>query len=314
MKCLNCEKRLYVSTACLDGKQDIASVLSRYLNLGFKNVELSSPHEYRPLEELADLLSGFKSWGMNFIFHNYFPAPKEEFVLNLVSQDEAIRLKSKQLISNAVNLSEKLGVDLYCCHPGYLGDPIVNAQGMFRFNKNSALKKEKCFEILVTDFMKYYQSIGLESSGQNLFVGFENLFPQGDGNNYSIFCTKEDIRDVFETDIVRSSNLGLLIDLGHLSISSNLLGFDRENFIDEIIEKYGNRIYEVHLSENDGTIDQHAEICQDSWQLTVLGKFRHTGSRLKGGRTRFCLESRRLTPEQLVSSYNLVKNRLEDLL
>ena len=31
-------------------------------------------------------------------------------------------------------------------------------------------------------------------------------------------------------------NVGILLDLGHLNISSNLLKFDRDNFIDNFLE------------------------------------------------------------------------------
>ena len=309
-----CEKRLYVSTACLDGNKELFYILTQYHKLGFKNVEISGPHPYKSVDELTDMLLHFRSLGMNFIFHNYFPAPMEEFVINPTSKDENIRLKSHRLIYEAVDLAKRTGVDLYCIHPGYLKDPLGINDGMFYFGQGKSSKKENCFERLTVDFMKYYESLNLESANQDLFIGLENLFPQKDGSNYSILCTKEDIAAIFDTEAVSRSNLGLLIDLSHLAISSEIFGFDRYYFIDEVIQKYGDRIYEVHLSENDATYDRHAAIKENSWQLKVLDKFRNTGSRLAGCNTKFCIESRRLSVDDLFESYKLIKKVMEDIL
>ena len=40
--------------------------------------------------------------------------------------------------------------------------------------------------------------------------------------------------------------VGLLLDLGHMNISSRLMGFDRK-ILDEYLTKYGDRLLEVHI-------------------------------------------------------------------
>ena len=65
---------------------------------------------------------------------------------------------------------------------------------------------------------------------------------------------------------------GLLLDLGHLNISSNLL---IENlFLDNFLSEFGERLIEVHISENNGLKDEHLALTDDSWQLTAIKKIK----------------------------------------
>ena len=63
--------------------------------------------------------------------------------------------------------------------------------------------------------------------------------------------------------------VGLLLDLGHLNISSNILGFNRNSFIDKYFTHFGDRV-EIHLSENGGVKDDHLALKKNSWQLDVI--------------------------------------------
>ena len=56
-------------------------------------------------------------------------------------------------------------------------------------------------------------------------------------------------------------NLGLLLDVGHLKVSANALGFCPESFIQDT----SHMIKAVHLSDNDGQRDTHHSVSQESW-------------------------------------------------
>ena len=60
----------------------------------------------------------------------------------------------------------------------------------------------------------------------------------------------------------------LLLDLGHLRVSSNTL---KLSFVKECkeLEKY---IKWLHISENNGIVDEHKPLRDDSEILNVLGK------------------------------------------
>ena len=53
----------------------------------------------------------------------------------------------------------------------------------------------------------------------------------------------------------------LLLDLGHLKVNSNTLGYS----IDEYISTYSNEIAGLHLSDNDGCADQNRVFYKSSW-------------------------------------------------
>lgn len=72
---------------------------------------------------------------------------------------------------------------------------------------------------------------------------------------------------------MKYENLGFLFDLGHLSVASDTFGFDKEEFAREVFYNYSDKIFELHISENDGTFDQHKINHDNSWQLNILHEF-----------------------------------------
>ena len=311
----NLNERLYVSTACLNDNRDLEKTIAEYYTAGVRNIEISALHNFYLLDDLFSIVNQYQEKGVQFIYHNYFPRPAEDIVLNPISQTQSERNKSNDLIRNAVELGLKTGVDLYAFHPGYLGDPDVGPGGMFLFHDQKKVPCDVGINSFLQDFMKFYNELNLENNEpQEMFLAIENLFPPPEGTNYSIFCTKEDIDAIMKSPVVQQTKLGLLIDLGHLALSASLLHFDRMEFLHSVVADYGDRIYEVHLSENDGINDLHENITEESWQLDILGLFRDTGSLMPSGKTRFCIESRKLSIDEIFQSYQLLKGRLEEVL
>jgi len=70
---------------------------------------------------------------------------------------------------------------------------------------------------------------------------------------------------------VRRDNLKVLLDLGHLNVSSTTLNFDKLEFIDKVEHK----LALFHVSHNDGKRDEHNMITPESWFWPVLKKYRH---------------------------------------
>ena len=65
--------------------------------------------------------------------------------------------------------------------------------------------------------------------------------------NSSLNCNFQQITDLMDN---LPKEVGLLLDLGHMNISSKIMDFDRYKFLDQYLSKYGDRLYEVHISEN----------------------------------------------------------------
>ena len=111
---------MYVSSACLKHEKIKDSVEELARN-GFKNVELSGGTKYyRGYEE--DLLGLKDQYDLNFLLHNYFPPPKEDFILNLASLNDAIYQKTLDHCERAILLARKLGSKKFGLHAGFFID------------------------------------------------------------------------------------------------------------------------------------------------------------------------------------------------
>ena len=264
-------------------------------NLSDKNVELSAPHPKESLDQIERTLINFKKKGFNFVLHNYFPPPKKSFVLNIASDEKKVQKNCSELILNALSLSEKIGASVYGIHAGYLSKAIEGKDGTFIFDKNQnyleTLKRSSQF---INSINKYFEK-------NKIKLLIENLFP-GVKVNSSLFCTFEQIKELM--DLI-PDNVGLLLDLGHLNISSNFFKFSKQSFLDKYISNYKDRLLEIHISENNGIKDEHLTLKQDSWQYSFIREiFNETKSNNK--KPVFCLEARN-------GSVKEIRNNLENI-
>lgn len=76
-------------------------------------------------------------------------------------------------------------------------------------------------------------------------------------------------------DSVHMENLGLLLDLGHLKITSRSMGFD----LNEAIKKLSSRTLAIHIHDNNGIYDEHLPMTDNSWFLDLLAN--HFGPNVK---------------------------------
>lgn len=298
-------RKIFVSTACLKGDKSYNRVLNTYLEAGIKNIELTGVHPHLELNALKSLINTYKSKGIDFTFHNYFPPPKKPIVLNYLSKNDIDKKNSEEIISTAMKLAKDTNTSIYAYHPGYLREADMNEKGYFDFKGSSRISFEEGLKIYKSDFNDFYKKLNLDD---NTFLGVENLFPNPDGTNDSFLCTFDEIKNFFNLPEINSTKLFLLIDLGHLAISSNLLKFDRMEFIEKCIKNFGDRIFEIHISNNDEFKDLHSRITKDSWQLEALKYFKDTGM-LNGG-TVFTYESRGLTIDQIVKDIDLINSKI----
>ena len=99
------------------------------------------------------------------------------------------------------------------------------------------------------------------------------------------------------------------MDLGHLNVSSTLLNFDKYIFLDKYLNEFGERVLEVHISENEGFKDQHLALKPNSWQLDVVREIKNIKV-MNNKQRHFCLESRNATIEEIKVSINSINEML----
>lgn len=269
------------------------------LKLSCSSIEISAPHFFQPYEVYEKILSQYKDKGCNFTIHNYFPTPSEPFVLNIASKDEAQKKKASNLILKALELCTSLGSPFYGVHAGYLSEGIELKDGSFSFSDitsdsySSALNSASNF---VNNIFPRFQKAGVK-------LLIENLFPS-QYENHSLFCSIEQIKELVDQI---PNDVGLILDLGHINVSSNLMGFDRSKAIDDYMNNFSDRLFEVHISENNGFKDDHFALKENSWQLDILKEIYQDKSASQA-ETIYCLEVRGASMPEIQKNVDLINN------
>ena len=198
--------------------------------------------------------------------HNYFPPPKDPFVLNLGSLDDTIASKSFNHALNSINLAALLGGKYYSFHAGFLLDPKLNELG-------SQIRKKSIYsrDISVDLFVKRVKKLALFASKKNITLLIENNvlslknFNEF-GQNILLMVDYKESAEIMKK--INLENVKMLIDVAHLKVSSNSLNFNPKVFLEHLDEW----IAAYHLSENDGTSDDNEKFREDSWFWPFLKK------------------------------------------
>ena len=250
--------KLYVSTSCLADKYDLSNILNIYDKLDIKNVELGVFKHCN-----FDATNLFKQYNFNYIVHHYFPPAKEPFIINLASQNNKILQKSIEQIIKSIDFCNDCNIKIFSFHAGFRVDPDIN----LKFDLNNITKYQTSFNTFKESVLK----IANYARGKNIKVAIENnvlsKYNLVDGRNkLLLMCEAWEFKKLFQE--IKSENLGILLDLGHLKVTSNILKFNANDFI----ENFKNKIYLVHIHENVGEVDEHKCIKNGDGALKVVQK------------------------------------------
>jgi sugar phosphate isomerase/epimerase len=253
---------VYVSTSGLSNGDNVFKILDAYAKAGLKNVELGSNHKYIPNLSPAD----FRRYGFNLLCHHYFPPPRDPLIINLASQNQDILKKSREQVKKSIDFCASLGIGLLSFHAGFRADP--DEMETFVFQGKPAAPYERA----MTTFIKSIEEINGYAEKKNVRIAVENNVLAGynmvEGQNpYLILCQAEEFINFFAE--ITSPNVGILLDLGHLNVTANSLGFDRYEFIRRVKD----RVFALHIHENNGVVDEHKEISETGWCLDIIRDF-----------------------------------------
>ena len=251
---------LYLSSACVKHEKIKDSVEELAAN-GFKDIELSGGTKYYPGYE-QDLLKLQERYGLNYLVHNYFPPPQEDFILNLASCNEETYQKSLRHCRRAIALSGKLGARKFGLHAGFFIEVKIEEIG-----KNISSARLADQEKAMRRFCKAFNSLKETSQGVELYLE-NNVMSLTNMRNFQgqrpfMLMDHEgylDLKDRIE--------FKLLLDVAHLNVSARSLGLD---FIGQLNKMMPLSDY-VHLSDNDGLHDQSRCFDADSAILKALKK------------------------------------------
>ena len=278
---------VYISTGGFS-KISANKVIKKFKDIGIKDIELSGG-KYKP--NLIKKIKKFKR--LNLKAHNYFPPPKVPFVLNLASLNKNIFKKSENLILNGIKFSNKIGSGHYSFHAGFLCDITPNDLGK-RVKKKRLNPRDVCVELFiqrVKKISKIAKKYGVKLMIENNVITKGNL--QVFQDNPFLMSEPVEAKKIMN---LLPKNVGMLLDVAHLKVSANTLGFKKT----DMFYKLKRRIYGYHLSENNGKKDSNKPFNKNSWFWKYIPKNSEYVS----------IEVYNQEPKKLFNLYKLAKKKL----
>ncbi len=256
---------IFISSTCSKKKyMDLA--VQELFRAGFKNIELSGGTVYKPglKRKLINLKKDLK---LCYSIHNYFPPPKKDFVLNIASDESDIQKKNISLIKNAIDFSISVNCKLLGIHAGYTAKFLPEKDGLY-FKRD-----EKCLQMIdhKNILFQTLDKLLFEIKNSKIQLAVENMFPVTPKNSFSLLWHPDEIEEFLHFSM-KSSKLGLLLDLGHLNVAAHNSGFNPYCFAKKLLNQFADKIFGIHLSDNDGSGDQHKVNGIDSWQIKLLAE------------------------------------------
>jgi hypothetical protein len=260
-----------------------------YWSQGIRCVELSggsySPTLEADLSALPDELT--------LQIHNYFPPPQRPFVFNLASTDELTANISMAHVRSAIRMASRLCRPIYSFHAGFRLDPAVTELGN-KLQRHALTDRRLALEV----FGDRLSALAEEARQEGVSLLVENNVLNQ--KNFEIFgenpllLTHPD--EIYSFMNCVPSNVGLLMDVAHLKVSSHTESFD----LVAAHERIKRFIKAYHLSDNDGASDSNEPVSENSWFWNYLVR----------GLDYYSLEVYKEKASVLIEQCNLIKKNL----
>ncbi|UTW67319.1 sugar phosphate isomerase/epimerase [bacterium SCSIO 12643] len=251
---------IYVSSSCVKARK-IKDAVETIAKFGFKRIELSGGTDYYEgyLDDLVELKN---KYGLEYLLHNYYPAPKEHFVCNLASLNEDVYQATLNHYKNSIEVSEKLGAKQFGLHAGFLIDPKVTELGK-PITKQNAFNKSEAID----RFCEGLSIVQNYSPNVEVFVE-NNVFSAKNMENFKfnpfLFTSYEGL-----LELTQHLDFSVLLDIAHLKVSCNTLNIDFDTQLEKVfaIANY------IHISDNDGKSDSNQMVQKKSDLFKKLKHF-----------------------------------------
>jgi len=254
---------LYVSTLAFSGKE-INELIEEARSAEFA-IEFSSglPH----IENIREI---FEAYPFPKLAHNYFPAPKVPFVVNLASKNDDIRNTSIKHCLQGLELSKKVGAPFFAAHAGFCLDPNPLELGKQLKQSGEVLDREEHWQIFldaVVLILEKADELEIDFYIENNVTAAMNINVHGQN---PLLCShhREMIRLI---DDLPHPRLGILLDTAHLKVSAKTIGFD----LNEAVHDLRHFISAIHHSDNEGLLDNNQPITNDYWFAPFMPYFRN---------------------------------------
>ncbi|MEZ4701593.1 MAG: TIM barrel protein [Rhodothermales bacterium] len=255
----------YLSTGAFRTRS-LDEIVFLCLRYDLRRIELSSGLDPFDMGQVAHRLEQLAPC----LVHNYFPPPDPPIVLNLAAEDRSSLEASLALCRRAIDLSAAFGAPFYSVHSGFvaaltpdmLGNPDAQAAAAATLTADAYERAFDRFCESASTLSRYARAAGVRLLFENNVQTRETA-----GRNHLLMVRAEEFERFFAR--LNDSNIGVLVDTGHLRVSARTLGFSESEFC----LRLAHRIHAFHLSENDGLADQNRPVTAASWFWPVVRLF-----------------------------------------
>jgi len=265
---------------------DIYDVLSLVDGLDIDGIELGSTHRGRV--DLLDVIR--EKWRKDTVTHNFFPPSNDtNFVINIASVDSDVRSKSISHAKYCIEFASNIGASIYTVHPGFIATPSVNRKGNQNYDFDFTEQRE-CRKTAFSNMV--------ESLSQLIAVAKKNkikLAIETEGSLAKPGVLLMERIDEYDSLFAKfPEDLYLNPNLAHTRLASIEYKYKMNDFI----MRYYNKVALVEVSHNNGKIDQHLPLVEDSYVFNYLSLLPNVP---------YVLEFRNATIEQIKHSVNLMR-------
>ncbi len=235
--------------------------------------KVAQTHEW-PLEFSSGIpfhpqaLDFFYNYPLPHLAHNYFPAPKEPFVLNLASNDGAIRQRSVDHCLRGLAISRHVNAPFYCAHAGFCLDPNPAELGKKLDQPTEKIDRQLHWNVFLDSIriiLAKAEEVSVDFYIENNVTAAMNLNLHGQN---PLLCSHfEEIKQLF-TDL-NHPRFGLLLDTAHLKVSAQTLSFDLKTALSQLSP----HIKALHHSDNNGQLDSNQPLTTDYWFKEFMPTF-----------------------------------------
>ncbi|MCF2141410.1 MAG: sugar phosphate isomerase/epimerase [Candidatus Lokiarchaeota archaeon] len=289
------QEKIFVSSSCLKPKLSISEIVDLYLKNKINKIELGSSHKYEE-NIISKLKKKKKENPFECTIHAYFPPLEDSFFfVNLASNKPKIALRSKNFVKKMIDYSAELDAKMCSFHSGFRWDPVDS----LKYNGQEIYDYDKSYQI----FLQNIKEICIYAEKKNVPLAFEpNVVSANsliNGKNLLLMmCEHDEIRKLYkDLEDTGIRNLQLLLDVGHLKVTANNLNYSFDDFIKEF-KKY---IGEIHIHDNDGLMDTHDQITQNSKIGKVLESLKNEKDMI------FTLEAGKLSIDEIKEQKELLR-------
>jgi sugar phosphate isomerase/epimerase/GNAT superfamily N-acetyltransferase len=264
----NSKTKVFASTQALPSDETLAQRLSRWSDAGIRHIELSNYN----IEDENEFLSEALRFPGKLLIHHFFPANRNDVVLNLASADPTRRDDTLLFFQRAIEWSAKIGAPFFSFHAGYVTDPVGRDEHGFVLAEPALGAYDIAWDRFSSG-VKALAKLALQY-GVGLFIE-NNAVSKGNVDKLLLAKPEEFLRLLNQSAI--SDNIGILLDWGHWLVTANTYRLNLDSFL-----PLSDRIYGIHLHLNDGWADEHLPLPPDDPYMDMLRSYKPKFVSLEG--------------------------------